>query len=155
MISGNLGEFRAAWPARTTLLGLDLGDRSLGIAGSDASNRLASPLETLRRRKVGKDLPELERLIAKREVGGFVLGWPVSMDGREGERCAKTRRYAEILVDRFGLPVLLFDERLSSFAAAELFEQGHGRRPGVDERIDHYAAAHILQEALDALHRSE
>ncbi|WGF90099.1 Holliday junction resolvase RuvX [Marinivivus vitaminiproducens] len=153
-ISGNIEAFTGAWPGKGSLLGLDLGERSLGIAGSDASNLLATPIRTLSRRKVSTDFPELERLLALRDATGFVLGWPVSMDGREGPRCKATRRYAGILVERFVLPVLLWDERLSSFAAEELYEEITGRRPPQGERIDHFAAAHILQEALDALRRA-
>lgn len=150
-ICDNTSALKAALPPGTTLLGLDLGERSLGIAGSDASNRLATPIKTLRRRKISADFPELDRLIALRSAGGIVLGWPLMMDGRESPRCKATRRYAEILGDRIGLPILFWDERLSSFAAEELFEEVQGRRPRADERIDHFAAAHILQEALDAL----
>lgn len=153
-ITGNIGDFGMSWTGKGSLLGLDLGERSLGIAGSDASNLLATPLRTLTRRKVSTDFPELDRLIGERDASGVVLGWPISMDGREGPRCKATRRYAEILIERFGLPVLLWDERLSSFAAEELYEEVTGRRPSRDERIDHFAAAHILQEALDALRRT-
>lgn len=152
-ITGNIAAFRADWDGRTTLLGLDLGERTIGLAGSDASNRLATPLTTLKRTRFHRDAPSIERLVTLRDAGGLVLGWPIQMDDVEGPRCRATRAYARNLEERTGLPILLMDERLSTFAAGELYEETHGRRPPRGERIDHYAAAVILQEALDGLRR--
>lgn len=150
---GKVAAFMAAVPQGTSLLAIDLGARSLGLAGSDISRRLATPLKTLPRSRFHRDAPALERIIAAREVGGLVLGWPLQMDDTEGPRCQATRAYADNLHARFGLPILLFDERLSSFAAEDIAMMGdrlgRGRKHGRG-RQDHVAAAVILQDALDA-----
>jgi len=136
------------------LLALDVSKRALGVAGADARWRLASPLVTIRRRRWAQDLARLDRLVAERAAGALVIGWPLNMDGSEGPRCQAVRAFADALALERGLPILLWDERLSTFAAEEAADQAglHGKRRA--EMLDALAAAAILQDALDALARS-
>lgn len=136
------------------LLGLDLGDKTVGLAISDSALRVASPLETLRRVKFTKDAEALKRLVAARAVGGLVLGLPVNMDGSEGPRCASVRQFAANLAEIAGLalPVAFWDERLSTAAVERfLIDEADMSRKRRGQVIDKMAAAYILQGALDAL----
>ena len=136
------------------LLGLDLGEKTIGLAISDSALRVASPLETIRRGKFTRDAAALKRLCAERDVGGLVLGLPVNMDGSEGPRARSVRQFAANLEEIAGLalPIALWDERLST-AAVERFlvEQADMTRKRRGEVVDKMAAAYILQGALDAL----
>lgn len=142
--------FAAAVPAGS-LLGLDLGTKTIGVAVCDPARRLATPLETIARRRFGEDAARLERLARDWRIFGYVLGLPYNMDGSEGRRAQSTRAFARNLAGRQDLPILLFDERLSTFAAAELLRAAGVE--GVRRRaiIDSQAAAVILQGAIDAL----
>ncbi len=142
-------------PARGRLLGLDLGTKTIGLALSDSLRTIASPLETIRRKKLYQDVERLATLIAERQVVGLVLGLPVNMDGSEGPRCQATRQFARNIQERgIALPVAFWDERLSS-AAVERFlvEEADMTRARRAELVDKMAAAYILQGALDALAR--
>lgn len=150
----DLPDFADALPARGRLLGLDLGEKTIGLAISDRDRSLASPLETLRRGRFRKDAEALRALLAEREVAGLVLGLPVNMDGSEGPRCQSTRQFARNLEREAGiaLPVTFWDERLSTAAVERLLieeaDMTRARRAAV---VDKMAAAYILQSALDAL----
>ncbi|MGF1562444.1 MAG: Holliday junction resolvase RuvX [Geminicoccaceae bacterium] len=145
---GNITSFAHAVPAARTLLAIDASQRAFGLAGSDAGKKLATPLHTIRRStRLDADLAKLRQVIEAREVGGLVLGYPISMDGTEGPRCQEIRTLAGRLEAAFDLPVLLFDERLSTFAAEDALE-ALGRRPKPGEALDHYAAATFLGDLL-------
>jgi putative Holliday junction resolvase len=103
---------------RERVLGLDLGEKTIGLALSDSAFTLASPLETIQRRKFTPDSEALKAVIAERKVGALVLGLPVNMDGSEGKRCQQTRTFADNLKDVAGLelPIAFWDERLSTSA---------------------------------------
>lgn len=137
------------------MLGLDVSKRAIGVAGADASWRLASPLVTIRRKGQAEDLRALRRLIAERGAGILVIGFPLNMDGSEGPRCRAVQAFAQSLEAAFGLPILLFDERLTTFAAKEIAAEralgGAKKRRSPD--LDALAAAQILQDCLDALSR--
>ena len=149
-----------ALPGRLTpgqrLLGLDLGSKTIGLALSDSALRIASPLETIRRRKFAEDAAALRAICDARRVGGLVLGLPVNMDGSEGPRCQSARQFAANLAERagFALPIAFWDERLST-AAVERFlvDEADMSRKRRAEVVDKMAAAYILQGALDALAR--
>ncbi|PID36517.1 MAG: Holliday junction resolvase RuvX [Rhodobacterales bacterium] len=149
MIFEDLAEFRAACPPRRALLGLDLGTKTIGVAISDEGWRVASPLETIRRKKFGADAEALLRLAAGRQAGGVVLGLPRNMDGSEGPRCQATRAFARNLSHKTELPITFWDERLSSVAAERAMLEADMNRTARAERIDHIAAGLILQGALD------
>ncbi|MCP5075635.1 MAG: Holliday junction resolvase RuvX [Rhodobacteraceae bacterium] len=132
-------------------MGLDLGDKTIGVAVCDVFRAIATPRETVRRKKFGVDAARLETLIAENDVGGLVLGMPRNMDGSEGPRCQSTRAFARNFTARRNLPVLLWDERLSTVAAERALLEADTSRRRRAEVIDHVAAAYILQGALDRL----
>jgi putative Holliday junction resolvase len=134
------------------LLGLDLGAKTIGMAISDGSLTVASPLDTIRRSKLAADMAALERVIAGRDVGGLIVGLPVNMDGSEGPRCQSVRQFVRNLLEHIDISIAFWDERLST-AAVERFlvqeaDMSRRRRARV---VDKMAAAYILQGALDAL----
>ena len=135
------------------LLGLDPGSRTIGVAASDGTRRLATPAETIRRNKWSQDLERLRGLAEQRFATGIVLGYPLNMDDSEGPRAQAARQMGNNLIRALGLPVLLWDERLSSFEAEEMMVQAGVRENERAERIDQVAAAVILQDALDAFAR--
>ncbi len=134
------------------LMGLDIGSRTIGLALSDVNRGIATPLETLRRGKFGADADRLEGLIDAHDVGGLVLGLPISMDGSEGPRCQSTRQFATNLLARRDIPVAFQDERLSTVAVERILigeaDLTRKKRAAV---VDRAAAAYILQSALDAM----
>ena len=135
------------------LLGLDLGSKTIGLALSDSALAVASPLETLRRTKFGKDAAALEAVIAARDVGGLVIGLPINMDGSEGPRCQSTRQFAANLIARgCALPIAFWDERLSTAAVTRLLiDEADMSRRRRGQVVDKMAAAYILQGALERL----
>ena len=148
----DITEFRAAVPTGKRLLGLDLGSKTIGLAICDSSFAIASPLETLRRRKFTQDAIDLEALIAERDVGGLVLGLPRNMDGSEGPRAQSTRQFAVNLLGRSDIPIAFWDERLSTVAVERLLidEADLSRRKRGDV-VDKMAASYILQGAIDLI----
>ena len=148
----HITELRAAVPTGKRLLGLDLGSKTIGLAICDSSFAVASPLETLRRRKFTQDAIDLEALIAERDVGGLVLGLPRNMDGSEGPRAQSTRQFAANLLGRSDIPIAFWDERLSTVAVERLLidEADLSRRKRGDV-VDKMAASYILQGAIDLI----
>ncbi len=139
---------------RQRLLGLDLGEKTIGLAISDSGLSLASPLETIRRSKFTKDAAALGALIQERNVGALVIGLPVNMDGSEGPRCQSVRTFAENLasIANVMLPAAFWDERLSTSAVQRfLIDEADMTRQRRGEVVDKMAAAYILQGALDRL----
>ncbi|MFC6687180.1 Holliday junction resolvase RuvX [Jhaorihella thermophila] len=151
MVFESFEEFAAACPAMTALVGLDLGERTIGVAVSDTFGQVASPLETIRRRKFGADAQKLLAIVAERGVGGIVLGLPRNMDGTEGPRCQSTRAFARNLARLTDLPIGFWDERLSTVAAERALLEADTSRKRRAEVIDHVAAGYILQGALDRM----
>ena len=141
---------------RTRLMGLDLGDKTIGLALSDSRWTVASPLETLKRTKFTADARRLAALVAEHQVGGLVIGLPVNMDGSEGPRCQSARQFARNLVEQAGfeLPIAFWDERWSTKAVERLLiDEADLSRRRRGQVVDKMAAAYILQGALDALAR--
>lgn len=151
MNTRSAAEFAAALPAGGALAGLDLGSKTIGVAFCDAGWQFASPAETVARKKQSADFAELRRLAAGRRIAGFVLGYPINMDGSAGPRAQSTRAFARALENEFALPVLLWDERMSTQAVARELIAADTSRMRRAARIDALAAAHILQAAIDAL----
>jgi putative holliday junction resolvase len=150
----DLAGLRDPQGGRPGLLALDVSRRAVGVAGADPSWRLASPLTTIRRRGLAKDIAALRALIGERAAGALVIGWPLNMDGSEGPRCQAVRQFARDLDAELGLSMLLFDERLSTFAAEEAAERTGLRGRRREEMLDALAAAAVLQDALNALARA-
>ena len=156
MLVKSPSELKAALPASQRLAGLDVGSKTIGIAVSDLTFFLASPLTTIGRRKFSLDAAELERLAQQERVGALVVGWPVNMDGSEGPRCQSIRQFVANLEARPGslwraLPTLLWDERLSTAAVTRTLIEADTSRAKRAALVDKLAAAYILQGVLDAL----
>ena len=151
MITDDISEFAARLPQRGAIAGLDLGTVTIGVAVTDAFRRVATPLETIKRTKFGKDATALLDILARREITGLVLGLPLNMDGTEGPRCQSTRAFARNLEPLTDLPIAYWDERLSTVAAERALLEADTSRKRRSEVIDHVAASYILQGALDRL----
>ena len=133
------------------LLGLDLGTKTIGLAISNAEWTIASPVETIRRKKFTPDVEHMLALAQKESVQGLVIGLPLNMDGSEGPRAQATRAFVRNLGRLSTLPVLFWDERLSSYAAEQAMLEADMTRKKRDKNIDQIAAAIILQGCLDRL----
>lgn len=149
----NAADFRVLLPARGSLLALDVSRKRIGLAGTDVERRLATPLATLERRGAKADLDRLAAAVRERRPVGLVIGLPINMDGSEGPMAKAMRAEAERLAAALGLPALLQDERLSTFAVEDAIAEGRLPRPRRGQHLDHYAAMVILEDALRALHQ--
>ena len=148
----DLAEIPRALARGLPLVGLDLGEKTIGVAVSDTTWRIASPLETIRRSKFTLDVNRLFELMESRGAGGMVIGLPVNMDGTEGARCQSSRAFARNLLRLKDLPIAFWDERMSSMAVNRmLIDEADLSRARRAEVIDKAAAAWILQGALDRL----
>lgn len=135
------------------LMGLDLGSKTIGLAVGDSSHKIATPFETIRRKKFGLDAAALGALIEAENIGGLVMGLPLNMDGSAGPRVQATQaflRNLNNLPDFPARPVLLWDERLSTAAVERTLLEADTSRAKRADVIDKMAAAYILQGAIDA-----
>ncbi len=151
MIFEDISDFAGTLPPMRPLLGLDLGTKTIGVALSDALLSVATPQETIKRKKFGIDAARLFEIAAEREVGGIILGLPRNMDGSEGARCQSTRAFARNILPLSDLPITFWDERLSSVAAERALLEADLTRKRRSEVIDNVAASYILQGALDRI----
>ena len=141
-------DFKKQIQPMTQLVGIDYGTKRIGVAVSDLMQMTATPL------KIVASLDELKKTLADRTVGGFIIGLPRQMNGEEGEQAKVTRAWAQKLEKQYSLPILFWDERLSSSAVSRIFiEQADLSRKRQKEVMDKVAAAYILQGALDLLFR--
>jgi putative Holliday junction resolvase len=155
MLLRNVQDLAAALKPRARVLGLDVGTKTLGVALSDEGRVLASGRDTIRRSKLAKDLETLARLVEAEKVGAIVLGLPLNMDGSEGPRCQSVRQFGSDLAKRLpDLPLLFWDERLSTMAVTRTMIEADLSRARRAEVVDKLAAVYILQGALDALARA-
>ncbi len=148
-----LDEFAAALPRGARLMGIDVGTKTLGLALSDATRSIASGLVTLRRSRLTEDLRQLLDLAEKHGVGGFVVGLPLNLDGSAGPRAQATRAFVRDLAKARPLPVLYWDERLSTAAAERTLLEADLSRRRRAQVVDKVAATLILQGALDRIGR--
>ena len=146
-----LEDFAAALARGTRLIGLDLGTKTIGLALSDIGRGIASPMETIRRKKFTIDAEQLLKICAEQSVGGLVIGLPLNMDGSEGPRAQATRAFARNLAQKTGLPMTFWDERLSTAAVTRTLIEADSSRARRAEVVDKMAAAFILQGFLDRL----
>jgi putative Holliday junction resolvase len=136
--------------ARTRILGVDYGSVRIGLAVSDPERRIASPLDTYARRGRAGDADYFRRLVAEEQIGQIVVGLPVHLDGREGQKAKEARAFGKWLADATGLPVVSWDERFTTVEAeSALWNAGltHKKRK---ERRDRVAAQLLLQAYIDA-----
>lgn len=144
-------EFTALAGPAGRLIGLDLGTKTIGLALSDVTRLIASPLETIARRKLADDGGRIMALAAEHGVTGLVLGLPLNLDGGDGPRAQSTRAFARNMNRLSPLPILLWDERLTTAEAERLLIAADQSRRRRAEVIDKVAATLILQGALDRL----
>ena len=140
-------------PAYARLLGLDLGTKTIGLALSDLERQIASPLETIQRVKFGLDAAALLKIAGKHQVAGLVIGLPLNMDGTEGPRVQSTRAFVRNLIPLTDLPIVFWDERMSTLAVTRTLLDADASRAKRAAVVDKMAAAYILQGALDRLGR--
>ncbi len=151
MFTADVEVFVAALPAAGRLIGIDAGTKTLGLALSDVTRTIASPLETIQRTKFKADAARLLFLINANEVSGLVLGLPTNLDGSEGPRAQATRALVRNLNALTPLSILLWDERLTTAAAERMLIEADISRKRRAEVIDKLAATLILQGALDRM----
>ena len=133
------------------LMGVDLGTKTIGLALSDLERRIATPLETIRRTKFTADVTRMKALVDQFGVVALVVGLPLNMDGSEGPKVQSTRGFVRNLLPKIDIPVLFWDERLSTVAVTRTLLDADASRARRAELVDKMAAAYILQGALDRL----
>lgn len=154
MILRDLSALPRLLPPATRLMGLDLGTRTIGVALSDLGLMIATADQTVKRRKFNDDFAQLDKIIDRNNVGAIVIGYPREMDGSEGKACHRVQAFADEVLKRRDIPILYWDERLSTAAVERvLIEEADMTRKRRAEVVDKTAAAYILQGALDALDR--
>jgi putative Holliday junction resolvase len=153
MNSPSFAEAIAGLLPNAPIIGLDLGTKTIGVAISDITLRIASPIETIARKKFTEDARRLLAIAAERRAGLFVVGLPLNMDGSEGPRAQSTRAFARNLGKVTQLPIVFWDERLTTAAVERMLIEADTSRARRAEIVDKLAAAYILQSALDSLKR--
>jgi putative Holliday junction resolvase len=139
--------------AEARLLGLDVGTKTVGMALSDVTRSIATPFDTIRRTKFTADAKAIREVIEKNQVGALVIGLPLNLDGSEGPRAQSTRAFARNLATHIAVPMVFWDERLSTVAVERHLIEADASRKRRAEVVDRMAAAYILQGALDRLRR--
>ncbi|HEY2537937.1 MAG TPA: Holliday junction resolvase RuvX [Stellaceae bacterium] len=151
MILADPAALHTAVPAGMRLMGLDVGTKTIGLALSDTRRVIASPLETIRRRRFRDDMAHLTALIDHHCVGGLVIGLPLTLAGGDGPRTQSVRQFARNVMVARDLPMVLWDERLSTAAVEREMIAADMTRKRRGEIVDRVAAAYILQGFLDFL----
>ena len=149
MVYNSIEEFIENIGLQGALMGLDLGEKTIGVAVSDTRQSVATGIKTIKRTKFQQDLKSLMQLIGGREIKGVVLGLPKNMNGTEGPRCQSTRAFAKNMSITVPLPITFWDERLSTVAAERSLIEANASRRRRAEVIDYVAASFILQGVLD------
>ena len=134
-----------------TLMGIDPGSKTYGLAVSDSTRLIATPVETIRRKKFALDAARIFQIYDQRQCTGIIIGYPVNMDGSAGPRCQSVRDFASNLLNMRDIPVLLWDERLSTAAVTRTLLEADASRAKRAQNVDKLAAAYILQGLLDRL----
>ena len=144
-----IDEFTNKLSSGSRLLGIDLGTKRIGIAISDYNQKIATPLQTLDKSKHGKLIDELESIIAEYGIRGIIIGNPINMDGTYGKSSQSAKDTAINISNKIDIPVSLWDERLSTVGAFNLSSELDINVSKKEKDIDKFAAAFILQGALD------
>jgi putative Holliday junction resolvase len=147
----DLAQFAEALPARAAILGIDPGEKRIGVAISDLTRLISSPLDTIVRTKFTADAEALLKLYDGRQCAGFVIGLPLNMDGSSGPAAQSARAFARNLLAKREAPVLMWDERLSTAAVTRTLIESDASRRRRGEVVDKVAASYMLQGALDAM----
>lgn len=141
----------ASLPGDQRLMGIDLGTKTIGIATSDLTLQIATPRHTIARTKFQADAKAMIDFASAENIGIFVIGLPLNMDGTEGPRCQSTRAFVRNLQKMTALPILYWDERLSTAAVTRVMLEADVSRAKRAENVDKLAAAYILQSFLDSV----
>jgi len=147
----DLPNFADALPARASILGIDPGEKRIGVAVSDLTRLISSPLDTVARTKFAADADTILKLYDARQCAGFVIGLPLNMDGSSGPAAQSARAFARNLIAKRDVPLLLWDERLSTAAVTRTLIESDASRKRRGEVVDKVAASYMLQGALDAM----
>ena len=151
MIYKELNDAIKILESKKRLIGIDLGTKTIGLAISDPSMTIASPLETINRKKIKTDLQRIQKLVDEFEVHGIILGYPINMNYTVGPRTQSTISFAHEMEKVIAIPIILWDERLSTLAAEKVLIDADLSRKKRKQVIDKMAATYILQGALDRL----
>jgi putative Holliday junction resolvase len=151
MLTFTADEFRYQLLPHKRLLGLDVGEKTIGLAMCDAGWSVASPLETLKKGKMNEDMEALDQAIRQHLIGGLVIGFPLNMDGTIGPRAQSVKQFARNVDKALSIPMLMWDERFSTQAVNKAMLEGDLSRQKRSERVDKLAAAYILQGFLDSV----
>lgn len=138
-----------ALPKNQRIIGLDVGDATIGVAISDPNHSVATPLTVIRRTKFMADLAELKKLITEWEAGALVIGLPLEMSGHEGKRCQSVRQFARNILKELEIIIYFYDERFSSKVMERQMLEADLSRQKREAKIDKLAACYILQGVLD------
>ena len=144
-----INEFKNKLSSGSRLLGIDLGTKRIGIAISDYNQKIATPLQTLDKSKQGKLIDVLESIVAEYDIRGIIIGNPINMDGTYGKSSQSAKDIAINISNKIDIPVSLWDERLSTVGAFNLSSELDINVSKREKDIDKFAAAFILQGALD------
>jgi len=131
------------------LVGLDLGEKTIGIAVSDQSLIVATPLNTILRKGIKKDLIKLFEILKEYNLGGFVIGLPISLDGKENQQTSKVIKIADQIKNYFGVSIDYFDERFSTDVIFKEMRKANLSKSKIKNKIDQQAAAYMLQGYLE------
>ena len=145
----NTDKFFSSIPKNYRVIGLDLGDKKIGVSISDKGLKIASPFMLLERKTFSNIAKLLIKAINKELVGGFIIGWPLNMNGSEGPRCDSTRDFAYAFLKLYDIPICFYDERLSSVAIDKMMINSKLSRKKREQKQDSIVASWILQSALD------
>ena len=151
MLIDSSAEFLRLLPVSSRLLCLDVGEKTIGLALSDGMRSIASPLETIERKKFQKDMEHLQRVVQKHAIGGLVVGYPVNMDGSLGPRTQSVRTFVSTMSKHVALPMLLWDERMSTMAVERVMLEADMSRQRRAQLVDKLAASYMLQGFLDSV----
>ena len=144
-----IDEFKNKLSSGSRILGIDLGTKRIGIAISDYNQKIATPLQTLDKSKQGKLIDELKSIITENDIKGIIIGNPINMDGTYGKSSQSAKDIAINISNKIDIPVSLWDERLSTVGAFNLSSELDINVSKREKDIDKFAAAFILQGALD------
>ncbi|MEQ1789103.1 MAG: Holliday junction resolvase RuvX [Rickettsiales bacterium] len=154
MLIENQEEFTKNLPSEARVLGLDVGDTTIGLALSDLRRSISTPLLTIERKKFSKDVEQLKTIINTQKIAGLVIGYPINMDGSKGTRVQSTRSFVSNISKHFELPMLFWDERFSSMVVEKMMKQADMSRKRRAELVDKLAASYMLQGYLDKARNS-
>jgi putative Holliday junction resolvase len=149
MLLRNPAELLPLLASMRRVAGLDVGEKTIGVALSDLSRTVASPLLTIARKQFKADFQALQEIIEKNGVAALVVGYPINMNGTEGPRCQSIRQFARNVQEKLSIPILLWDERMSTLAVERVMNEASLSRNRQDEVVDKLAASYLLQAFLD------